>query len=281
LVVALGDAAFTVERPFGPPGAGFRGGRISDVAVDSAGRPHVLVRYDRYVDPIGLPVLLLLSPEGSTLRSFELPEVGDGHGLAIGPADEILITDRDRHEIRILDAEGRVIRLLGARNRPGHPFSHPTAAAIHPGGEIYVTDGYGNAQVHRFAADGRLLQSWGRPGRGPGEFSTPHALAFGRQGEVIVCDRENDRLQVFDPQGAFLREISDICRPMAVAVDPDGCILVSDQVPRLSRFSPEGRLLGRCRPVLNGGHGLARDATGRILLAEIADNRVTRLVPRG
>jgi peptidylglycine monooxygenase len=281
LVVALGDTPYEVERPWGLDGATFRGGRITDVAVGSADLVHVLVRYDRYVDPAGLPVLLVLSPEGLLLRSFELPEVSDGHGITVGPADQVLLTDRDRHEIRVLDAEGRTILLLGERDRPGCPFSHPTNAAIHPNGDIFVTDGYGNSQVHRFSAGGRLLRSWGVPGAGQGAFTTPHDLAFGLQGEVIVCDRENNRLQVFDVDGAFIREVPDLFHPMGVVVEPDGRILVSDQIPRLSRIAPDGRLVGRCRPVLNAGHGLARDSAGRIYLAEIRDNRLTRLVPKG
>jgi len=248
--------------------------------VDRAGRPHVLLRYDRYVDPPGLPVLLVLSPEGETLKSLALGEVTDGHGLSIGPADEILVTDRDRHEVRILDPEGRTTLVLGERNRPGQPFNHPTAAAIHPNGDIYVTDGYGASQVHRFSAGGALKHSWGSAGSGPGEFTTPHDLAFGHQGEILVCDRENNRIQAFDPDGSYLWEAPDLYHPMGIEVEPDGSILVSDQIPRLTKLSRDGRLLGRCRPVLNGGHGLARDAAGRILLAEIANNRLTRLVPK-
>lgn len=281
LVVALGASLYEVERPWGLDGAALRGGRITDVAVDGADTVHVLVRYDRYVDPPGLPVLVVLSPAGEVLRSLALPEVSDGHGVTIGPGGEILLTDRDRHEIRVLDAQGRTLLVLGERNRPGRPFSHPTNAAIHPGGDIFVTDGYGNAQVHRFSADGRHLRSWGTPGAGPGEFTTPHDLAFGQQGEVIVCDRENNRIQGFDVEGRFLWQVADLFHPMGIVVEPDGCILVSDQIPRLSRIAPDGRLLGRCRPVLNAGHGLARDGAGRIYLAEIRDNRVTRLVPKG
>jgi peptidylglycine monooxygenase len=55
--------------------------------------------------------------------------------------------------------------------------------------------------------------------------------------------------------------------------------LITDQIPRLSLVSPEGRLLGRCRPVLNGAHGIACAADGVIYLAEINPSRISRLVP--
>jgi peptidylglycine monooxygenase len=281
LVVALGDDLYEVERPWALDGASFKGGRITDVAVDADDNAHVLVRYDRYVDPAGLPVVVVVAPDGNVLRSHELPGVTDGHGITIGPRGEALIADRDRHEIQVLDATGAVVLRLGERNRPGRPFSHPANAAVHPNGDIYVADGYGNSVVHRFSAGGTLLKTWGRPGAGAGEFTTPHDLAFGKQGEVIVCDRENNRIQFFDPDGAFIREATDLFHPMGIVVEPDGCILVSDQIPRLTRLSPEGKLLGRCRPVLNAGHGLAQDSQGNILLAEIRDNRLTRLTRKG
>jgi peptidylglycine monooxygenase len=281
LVVALGTDLYEVERPWGLEAARFRGGRVTDVAVNGQDRVHVLVRYDRYTDPRGLPVVVVLSAGGEELHSLELPEVDDGHGITIARDGRILLADRDRHEIRVLDPKGRTLMTLGERDGPGRPFSHPTNAAVHPNGEIFVTDGYGNSQVHRFSADGKLLLSWGIPGAGPGEFTTPHDLDFGPGGEVIVCDRENNRIQFFDVEGRFLREVTDLFHPMGIVVEPDGSVLVSDQIPRLSRIAPDGRLAGRCRPVLNAGHGLARDSAGRIYLAEIRDNRVSRLVPKG
>jgi peptidylglycine monooxygenase len=97
---------------------------------------------------------------------------------------------------------------------------------------------------------------------------------------LVVCDRENNRLQVFDLDGKFIRDIRDVFHPMAVVVDPEGMVLVSDQTPRLSMFDPQGRLAGRCRPTLYGGHGTCLDSAGNIYLAELRVNRVTRLKRR-
>ena len=59
--------------------------------------------------------------------------------------------------------------------------TYPTNVALSPAGEIYVSDGYGNACIHRFSPDGRLLASWGQPGDGPGQFHVPHGIAIDRQ----------------------------------------------------------------------------------------------------
>lgn len=86
----------------------------------------------------------------------------------------------------------------------GGPFNLPTDIDLTPAGEIFVTDGYGNARVHKFAADGTHLLFWGEPGTGPGEFNLPHAVWVARDGRVLVADRENDRVQVFDQNGKLL-----------------------------------------------------------------------------
>src|SRR5262249_6987289 len=88
--------------------------------------------------------------------------------------------------------------------------------------------GYGNARVHRFTPDGRLLHSWGEPGAGPGQFNLPHGLAVDREGRVFVADRENSRVQVFSPKGEFLSQITEVARPMQVALDGDDNLYVAE-----------------------------------------------------
>ena len=69
---------------------------------------------------------------------------------------------------------------------------------------LFITDGYGNARVHKFAADGTHLLSWGEPGSAPGQFMLPHGVWIDRSGRVLVCDREKDRVQVFDLAGTLM-----------------------------------------------------------------------------
>ncbi|MEX0712237.1 MAG: 6-bladed beta-propeller, partial [Pirellulales bacterium] len=93
---------------------------------------------------------------------------------------------------------------------------------------LYVTDGYGNARVHKFTPDGRLMLSWGEPGSGPGQFNLPHGIAVDSQGRVYVADRENSRLQIFSGEGRFLSEWTDLARPMQVCIDRDDNVWVSE-----------------------------------------------------
>jgi DNA-binding beta-propeller fold protein YncE len=251
-----------------PDGWTFR--EVAAVATDSRGGvtvfnrgEHPVIRFDtdgRYQDAWG---------QGF----FRRP-----HGLCIGPDDSLYYIDDLGHTVRQYSPEGRLLLQLGDGSpadtgatsvdyrtivRSGPPFHYPTDLAVAPSGGLYVSDGYGNARVHRFSPDGRLLHSWGEPGTGPGEFRIPHGIAVDRDGRVWVADRENSRLQIFDPEGRFLAEWTDLARPCAVFVDPDGIVYVAElgfragmwpgtEPPspgatggRLSIFDPAGRLLAR------------------------------------
>jgi DNA-binding beta-propeller fold protein YncE len=274
LVVALGDTRYRVERPWGRLPPEIRFGTVSQVAVDSQGQAYVFQRDD--------PPVIVLDPEGQYIRSFGSDLIADAHGIFITRDDEVLLVDRDAHEVIACTPEGEVLFRLGERHRPalGAPFNHPTDIAQGPDGDLYVSDGYGNSNVHRFGRDGRRKQTWGRPGKGPGEFTTPHAVWVDRAGRVLVADRENDRVQVFSADGDYLTEWGDFYHPMDIWEDAAGRIYVTDQIPRVSMLAPDGQLIGRCRPVLNAAHGIWGDAEGRLYLAETPPiNRVTRLSP--
>lgn len=272
-IVVLGDRRYRVETPWGVLPRGMELGQVSQLAADSRGNVYLLQRAH--------PAVLVFEPTGALTAAWDHLRIMDGHGIAASPRDRILITDRDAHQVIITDTEGKVLLTLGERHRPRNaaPFNHPADAAIAPDGEIYIADGYGNSLVHRFSPDGEHIASWGRPGDGAGEFTTPHAVWIDSLDRVLVADRENNRVQIFDRGGSYLGEWRDLYHPMDMYGMPDGSMLVTDQVPRLSMFAPDGRLTGRCRPALNGAHGIWGDPQGNIFLAEMVPARITKLVP--
>ena len=276
LYVRLGEACYRVDRPWGDIPAG--PGKPTDVACDVDGRVFVLLRRDPLVDPPSPAVVVLAPEDGGQIAAWG-EEVADGHMLSVHPDGRVFVVDRDAHEIIIFDQAGHRLGGLGTRNRPGEPFNAPCDVAFGPDGSIYVADGYGNSVVHRFAADGRHLSTLGGPGEGPGEFTTPHGIWVLPDGRVAVADRENNRVQVFTAEGAFLTEWRDHYKPMSVHGDAEGKLYVTDQVPRLSLLAADGTLIGRCRPVLNGAHGMWRGSSGVIYLSEQNPPRLTRLVP--
>jgi sugar lactone lactonase YvrE len=104
----------------------------------------------------------------------------------------------------------------------------PAHVAVVESGELFVTDGYGNARVHRFSAEGKLLASWGEPGAGPGQFNVPHGAAIDSRGLLYVADRENSRIQIFTQDGAFVDMWGFPNRPNNVLIDKDDLVYVSE-----------------------------------------------------
>ena len=108
---------------------------------------------------------------------------------------------------------------------------------------------------------------------------TPHSLIVDRNDRVLVCDRENDRVQVFDRDGHWLASWEGLSRPMDLFEQAHGTILVTDRVPSITSFASNGDRLGRCRPSLLGAHGITGDRSGNLYLAENETMSVTRLTP--
>jgi len=272
--VLIGGVIYAVERNWAPPPAGIATGRISTLAVDSHANLHVLRRGAE-------PPVLVYDAKGRFVRSFGDGLIFDAHGITIDAQDRVFVVDRDAHQVVCFSPSGEMLFTLGERHVPRWeaPFNHPTDVAVAPDGSIFVSDGYANARIHVFAPDLTLRLSFGRVGRGPGELMTSHALIVDRQGRIVVADREGDRLQLFSPSGAWLGERVGLSRPMDIFERADGALIVPDMVPSVSAFAPDGTLLGRGRPSLNGAHGIAGDASGTIYLAEIDPNSITRLTP--
>ncbi len=276
LLVALGEARYRVERPFGawPANAGF----VTDVTVDGRGHVFVMLRHDPLLHPAD-PRIVELSPEGRHLASFGGDTIADAHSLEVDATGRLWAVDRDMHEIVALSSAGERLGGLGERGRPLAPFNHPTDVHVSAWGDIYVADGYAASRIHRFDAAGRPIGGWGVHGEGDGAFGWPHALWTFADGRVVVVDRPHDRVQVFDRDGRHLATWRDFVQPVGIWGDAAGRAYVTDMVPNLHRIEADGTRSGRCRPVLNGAHGLSGTPDAATLyLAEVNPSRITRLV---
>lgn len=277
LMVWLADQVYRVDRPFGELPAGL--GAVSDVAVNADGGVLALCRRDPLLTAAA-DAVVELNAVGEVVRRWGA-EIADAHMLFSDPASgEIVVVDRDAHELRRYSSTGELIGTVGERHAPGRPFGHPTDLTRMPGGEWIVSDGYGNAQVHVFSPEWKLMRSIGKLGTAPGEFLCPHSVVPLDEERFVVVDRENHRLQVLRLDGHVDAVWTGFFRPQSVWIDSAGRIFVTDAVPSLSLLSATGERLGRCRPVLNGAHGLCgNNTTGELYLAEGSPSRLTRLIP--
>lgn len=175
-----------------------------------------------------------------------------------------------------------MIQTIGdsARPRFNAPFNHPTDVAVAQSGDIYVADGYGNSVVHRLSSKGELKKTWGGFGTGPGKFMTPHGINISADGRLFVGDRENHRVQIFDLEGNYQSELRGCYKPMAIYIDPNGTIYVTDQRPRVTEFNQRGEITGACKPALSMPHGITGDKDGNIYIIETRNIRdITKLEP--
>ncbi|MGH7112948.1 MAG: peptidyl-alpha-hydroxyglycine alpha-amidating lyase family protein, partial [Stellaceae bacterium] len=183
---------------------------VGAVGVD--GKDNVYV-FNRGEHPV-----MVFDRDGKFLRSWGEGQYPRAHGVHMGPDDSIYLTDDGGHFVRKCSLDGKVLLELGVPGEPkpymsGEPFHRCTHTALSPKGDIYVSDGYGNAKVHKYSPDGKLLMSWGGPGTNPGEFNIVHNICTDADGWVYVADRENHRIQVFDGNGKYETQWNNLHRP--------------------------------------------------------------------
>jgi hypothetical protein len=99
-------------------------------------------------------------------------------------------------------------------------FNRPTDVAWDAAGNIFVADGVGNARVAKFNNKGVFIKSWGSRGTGPGMFGNARAIAVDAKGNVYVADAGNKRIQVFDNDGTFKTEYTNVGTPTALCITP-------------------------------------------------------------
>lgn len=193
-------------------------GEPTGVSVDSnqnivifhrAGRKWSTSASDPYIQQ---DTIIVIDPHsGQIVRSWGANMFVMPHGLTIDKENNYWVTDVALHQIFKFNDSGELLMKLGRARTPGvdtNSFHSPTAVAMSPDGSFYVCDGYGNSRVMKFSAAGQYLFSWGKKGNKPGEFCLPHCIDVDSKGLVYVADRENNRIQIFDPNGTFLKQIT-------------------------------------------------------------------------
>src|ERR1700757_3397948 len=291
-IVGTGDFKYRIIEDWAklPDGWSFK--EVAAVGVDSKDNVYA---FNRGEHPI-----MVFDRDGNFLRSWGEAQYPRAHGVHMGPDDLIYLTDDGSHFVRKCSLHGKLLLEIGVPGKPtqymsGEPFHRCTHTALSPKGEIYVSDGYGNARVHKFSPDGKLLMSWGEPGTGEGEFNIVHNICTDAEGWVYVADRENHRVQVFDGNGKYETQWHNLMRPCGLFVtrgrepiavigelgpETAGSLTkgVPNLGPRLSVFSAKGEMLAQLgtEPVGEGlgqfiaPHGVALDSRGDIYVAEVA-----------
>ena len=275
---------------------------VAAVAIDRDDRVYLATRVRSCI--------FVYEQDGTFVRTWGEGLFSDRlHGLTMHPDGTLLVVDDAGHSVRRFTTDGEELGAIGPVGVPSEtgydgskaasiqrgagPYNRPTNVAVAPSGDLYVADGYGNARVHQFSADAKLIRSWGEPGTGPGQFVIPHGICVLPDGRVLVCDRENDRIQLFAPDGRHLGEWP-AQRPTHLVLGPDGLLYVAelwwrkglrtpkgeeiaaDRYGRVSVLDRDGRLVARVgggAPNTPGNftapHGIAVDSRGDVYVSEV------------
>lgn len=289
VILGTGEYRYEALEGWGELPEGMVLGEVAAVAVDERDRVYV---FNRGADP-----MVVFDRDGNFLSTWGRDLFKRAHGLHIGPDQSIYCTDEGTHTVCKCSLDGKLQLQIGNPGQPatpmsGRPFNRCTHTALSPSGEIYVSDGYGNAMVHKYAPDGRYLMSWGGPGCDRGQFNLPHNIACDVDGYVYVADRENHRIQIFDGNGKYEGQWNNMHRPSAMLLTPGPCPLcfvgelapymavnrdTPNLGPRISILS-KGELVGRLDPVGGPGagigqftspHGIAMDSHGDLYVGEV------------
>jgi hypothetical protein len=302
VILGEGDYRYRVEEGWGKLPDSFTFDEVGGIGVDRNDNVYVFNR--------GEHPMIVFDRGGNFLRSWGEGLFPRAHGVHMAPDDTIFCTDDGAHCVRKCTLDGKVLMTLGTPGKPapfqsGQPFCRCTHTALSPKGEIYVSDGYGNSQVHRYTPDGKYISSWGKAGVGEGEFNLPHNIHCDADGWVYVADRENSRIQVFDGNGKFEAAWNNVVhRPSGLFMTGGACPLCfvgevgpylgshlgfPNLGPRISILSSTGKLLtrlgfekdaaGQAPGQFMSPHGLAVDSRGDIYVGEVTANSWPSLFP--
>lgn len=246
-------------------------------------------------------ILELDASSGNIIRSWGGGYFIMPHGLMVDHENNIWVTDVGLHQVLKFSHDGTLLLRLGVAKVPGNDSTHfnlPTDVAVAADGSFFVSDGYGNSRVVKFSKDGRFIKAWGSLGNKPGEFTIPHGLALAHD-TVYVADRQNNRIQLFDTSGRFLKELKNnvqVQQVPSVALDKAGSLFAIDYDPTMRKdstvngstvFTYNSALaigkrfgaMGTAERTACWFHDLAIDSKGNVYVGDIYHSKLIKFTP--
>jgi len=273
---------------------------ISGLAIDQ--NDHIYV-FNRGVKPV-----MVFDTAGNLILSGADQEI---NGKTINPSwqhsggvdwdGNVYVIERDAHRIVKLSPKlDKFLLQLGTTNVKGNDATHlnlPSGIAILHNGNMVVTDGYGNNRTILFDKTGKFIKQVGKgsggpedKGTGPGEWNLPHKIAVDADENLYVIDREGHRVEVFDKNLNYLREIRNEWNPWDVNISrkgTDGIGWIADHKDeRVLRFDLKtGKITavwgkqGWGPGEFDWVHGIVVDSKGAVYAADTYGQRLQKFVP--
>jgi DNA-binding beta-propeller fold protein YncE len=279
-----------VPRAFDLP-AGMTMGAPASVKFDSKSHMFVLSR--------GETAFFEFDRGGKFIRAFGDHLFTRAHGLRIDRNDDIWATDVGGHVVMKVSPRGDVLLTLGTKGEAGewneatasHKLNQPNDVAIGANGDVFVVQGHtpgpnGDARVLKFDKNGRFLKSWGGKGSAPGQFQVAHGIDIDRKGQLWVADRENQRIQIFTADGAFVREIKYAGLPCDLEIGRRSIFMVNGFAGQLLKLDLDGKVLAALGKPGNGpgefgeAHMVALGPNGDAYVADTVNSALYKFVAK-
>jgi sugar lactone lactonase YvrE len=284
-----------VSNPLPVP-EGVNMGASSSVAFDSRGHLFVLSR--------GAQPITEFDENGKFIRAFGEGLFTRSHGLRIDKDGNLWATDVGAHTVMKLNPQGQVLLTLGTKGQRGEwnettqLFNEPNDIAIADNGDVFVSQGHtpgagrGNVAqapgVLKFDKNGKFIKFWGGKGTEPGKFDVAHGIAIDAKGLLWVTDRENQRIQIFDQDGKYIREIKYAGLPCALDIGKEYIYMVNGFAGQVVQMDLDGKVLaamGKPGPAGTWGefgeaHFIAVSPKGEIYVADSVNRAVQKFVKK-
>jgi peptidylamidoglycolate lyase len=299
-----GAPGYFLEQAWPQLSFGYRLSEPSGIGIDTSQNIFIFDRTGRkWSDPFPdtliskHTILMLDRTTGKILNSWGSELFIMPHGLTVDHQNNVWVTDVSLQEVFKFSHDGKLLMKIGITRETGSDslrFNQPTDVAVAEDGSFYVSDGYGNSRIVKFSAEGKYLFEWGTKGNKPGQFNLPHAIDLDKNGNVYVADRQNDRIQVFDANGKFLKEFAEkkLEDLFAVTIDKttqhlfavDFLVVLKyfTKGSNIIEYDTSGHLLTRFgretivdAPVTKY-HDIAVDNEGSIYVCDIAGNKIQK-----
>ena len=271
--------------------AGTTIGAAASVAFDANGHLWVLNR--------GPQPLAEFDANGKFIRAFGEGLFTRTHGLRFDRDGNIWVTDVGAHIVVKLSPQGQTLLTLGTKGEPGtwdesagsRRLNQPNDIAFSSAGDVFIVQGHtpgaaGDPRVLKFDKGGRFIKSWGGKGKEPGKFEVAHGIAIDAKGLLWVTDRENQRIQIFDADGTFVRELKYAGLPCALEIGTQFIYMVNGFAGQVLRLDLNGTVLaatgkpGKGLGEFGEAHFIAVSPKGELWVADSVNSAVQKFVKR-
>lgn len=237
------------------------------------------------------------SPKGQFLLQWQMPQtdLGKAKGMGLDQSGNLIVVEPHYQRLNHFATTGKLLSQWGVKGTNAGQLIMPRSVAVDSHGGIYTSEYTLVERVQEFSPDGKtLLKCFGQAGTGNGEFNRPEGLGLDAQDRLYVADSCNHRIQVFGPDGHWLRTYGhagkgpgDLSYPYDIRVDSQGrqyvCEFGNSRIQIFDAQDHPVEILGHAGGApgeFSNPWGIALDSHGNLYVADSQNHRVQKFLRR-